>query len=313
MTSQESTESTQACTEHKRRAARPKIGFLGATKHSVWSEFVAAFEQELRAHGLIDGRDIDIIYEWAEGQERRYKEIAQNFALTTQIIVTAGTAPLKAVTLATSNIQIVVASAGHTGSLPANVTGSLNAQPTLAKERFAKFLEGVDRRDLTPMAAMANLHAPNAMKEMAEVIEAAGDASFPAVQELKIAGLKGQDIVPKINSLASDVKSLYVCTDPLITTHTASINTLAARKGLATMFAFRGHVERGGLMSYGPDFRPMFQRAAVLVHKFLRGEQLPQIVEADIQQFEFVFNRTTATALNLDIRRLEAIADHSVE
>jgi hypothetical protein len=44
------------------------IGFLGTVAESVWTKPVAAFEQQLREHGWIDGRTIKIVYRWAEGR-----------------------------------------------------------------------------------------------------------------------------------------------------------------------------------------------------------------------------------------------------
>jgi putative tryptophan/tyrosine transport system substrate-binding protein len=48
--------------------AMPVIGFLGTVAQGVWAKPVAAFEEQLREHGWIDGRTIKIIYRWAEGR-----------------------------------------------------------------------------------------------------------------------------------------------------------------------------------------------------------------------------------------------------
>ena len=47
---------------------RPVIRFLGTVAEGVWAKPVAAFEEQLREHGWIDGRTIKIIYRWAEGR-----------------------------------------------------------------------------------------------------------------------------------------------------------------------------------------------------------------------------------------------------
>jgi putative ABC transport system substrate-binding protein len=80
------------------------------------------------------------------------------------------------------------------------------------------------------------------------------------------------------------------------------------------MHAFRDYVVAGGLMSYGPDFRVLFQRAAKLVDKILRGampENLP-VGLPDPNEFELVINRTTAKALGLRdsfLTRSDEVAD----
>jgi putative ABC transport system substrate-binding protein len=58
---------------------RPVIGFLGTVAQPVWTKPVAAFEQQLRERGWVEGRTITIIYRWAEGRSERFTEIAAEF------------------------------------------------------------------------------------------------------------------------------------------------------------------------------------------------------------------------------------------
>ena len=95
--------------------------------------------------------------------------------------------------------------------------------------------------------------------------------------------------------------ALYVCTDPFITTHRVAINIAAACARLPTMEAFCEYVEAGGLMSYGPDFRAMFGRAADLVHRILNRTR-PADIPVEVQEnYELVVNENTAFALALTI------------
>ena len=95
--------------------------------------------------------------------------------------------------------------------------------------------------------------------------------------------------------------ALYVCTDPFITTHRVAINIAAASARLPTMHAFCEYVEAGGLMSYGPDFRAMFGRAADIVDRILRGTRSKDIEVKVQKDCELVINENTAYALGLTI------------
>lgn len=64
---------------HRTWARQATIGFLGATTPSIWSAFVAAFEQRLRELDWINGGNIAIDYRWAEGRQDRYARLAQDF------------------------------------------------------------------------------------------------------------------------------------------------------------------------------------------------------------------------------------------
>lgn len=58
---------------------------------------------------------------------------------------------------------------------------------------------------------------------------------------------------------------------PLFTTHRARLAEVVARRRLPTIFAFRGYVDAGGLMSYGADQPDLYRRAATYIDKVLKG------------------------------------------
>jgi putative ABC transport system substrate-binding protein len=73
----------------------------------------------------------------------------------------------------------------------------------------------------------------------------------------------------------------------------------AVKHGLPTMFGAREFVESGGLMSYGPSFPDMFQRAATYVDKILKGTKPADLPVEQPMKFELIINLKTAKALGL--------------
>jgi putative ABC transport system substrate-binding protein len=70
---------------------------------------------------------------------------------------------------------------------------------------------------------------------------------------------------------------------------------------LPAIYNAKEHVEAGGLMSYGPNFRDLYRRAAEYVDKILRGAKPGDIPVEQPTKFELVVNLTTAKALGLTI------------
>jgi putative ABC transport system substrate-binding protein len=83
--------------------------------------------------------------------------------------------------------------------------------------------------------------------------------------------------------------------------HRARIADLAARNRLPAIYTSRGFVEAGGLMSYGPQFRDLFRRAAAYVDKILKGASPGELPVEQPTKYELVVNLKAASALGLTI------------
>jgi len=89
---------------------------------------------------------------------------------------------------------------------------------------------------------------------------------------------------------------------------------LHARGSLFGAFSHAVFARDGGLLSYGPNNRDIFHRAASYVDRILRGEKPAELpVQAPVK-FDLVVNLKTAKALGLTIREsFLARADEVIE
>jgi putative tryptophan/tyrosine transport system substrate-binding protein len=283
----------------------PIIGFLGAASASGMSAWTAAFVQRLRELGWIEGRTIAIEYRWADGRAERLSEFAVELVrLNASIIVTSGTG-VPALKQATSVIPIVFAIAndpvggGLVTSLSrpgGNVTGLSQLAADLGGKRLEILHEVVP--GLRRLAILYNAGNAVPLSEMVQVQEAARTLGLE-VRNPEIR--RAEDITPAIEALKDRVDAIYVQSDPLMNTSRVRISTLALGARLPTLSGIREYVEAGGLMSYGPSFSHLFQRAADYVDKILRGTKPADLPVEQPTKFELVFNLTTAKALGLKI------------
>ena len=82
---------------------------------------------------------------------------------------------------------------------------------------------------------------------------------------------RAEDIAPAFEAIKGRADALYVGPDPLVNANRVRIHTLSLSAQLPTIYGFRGYVEVGGLMSYGPNTTEQFWRAAEIVDKVLHG------------------------------------------
>jgi putative tryptophan/tyrosine transport system substrate-binding protein len=300
-------------------AKLPAVGFLVSGTPSTHGPWFAALAQRLRELGWIEGRTIAIEYRWAEGRNERFAEIAAEFVrLKVDVIVTAGTALVVAAKQATSVIPIVFAAAGDpvgTGLVASlarpggNVTGLSVQQTDAAAKRLELLREVVP--GLRRLAILANVASPAVVLDMREVQATAGTLGLEVTtSEIR----QGEDIAPAFEALKSRADALYVCIDPLVSTHRIRINTLALAARLPTMHGSREFVEAAGLISYGTNIPDLFQRAAGYVDKILRGAKPADIPVEQPTKFDLIINLTTAKALGLEIPdKLLALADEVID
>jgi putative ABC transport system substrate-binding protein len=301
----------------QRPAKLPTVGFLGIDA-SAWSPYVAAFVERLRTLGWIEGRTIAIEYRWSQGRPERDGEITAEFIrLKVDVVVTFGDA-VPTVKQATTVIPTVfvlspdpvggglVTNLARPGG---NITGLSVQSSDLASKRLELLRDAVPR--LRRLALMANVGFPQSVLEMEEVRAAAGTLGVE-VTPLEIR--RAEDIAPAFEALKIQADALYVVGSALVAANRTRIITFALSARLPTIFNTRAYLEVGGLMSYGPSYPALFQRAAELVDKILHGTRPADIPVEQPTKFELVINLTTAKALGLIVPpTLLATADEVIE
>lgn len=297
----------------------PTIGFLGGgTATSAWSAWASAFAKRLAELGWIEHRTITIEYRWGEGRSDRYAEIAAEFVQRkVDVIVTAGVA-VPALMRATSVIPIVIAlgsdpvGSGQVASLArpgGNVTGLSLQYTELAGKRLELLREIMPA--LRRLGVLANAGYADAMLEMREVRALATTLGVEiTAPEIR----RAEDITLALEIFKGGTEAVYVIGDPLVNSNLGRIITASSAARLPTLFNVGDFVKAGGLISYGPSFSDMFQRAADYTDKILRGAKPGELPIEQPTKFELFINLTTAKALGITIPGiLLARADQVIE
>jgi ABC transporter substrate binding protein len=147
----------------------------------------------------------------------------------------------------------VIESNGASTSVTHSAAPVIAAKSSQTGDPAAKRLELL--RELIPglhrLAIMANVDAPGAVLEVADVQAAARALGLEVVtSQIR----RVQDIAPAVEALKGRADALLVPPEPLVFANRIRINILAASARLPTMYGSREYVEAGGLMSYGPNF-----------------------------------------------------------
>jgi putative ABC transport system substrate-binding protein len=273
----------------------------------------------LRELGYVEGQNIIVERRFAEGNAERFQEFAGEMVrLKADIIVVITTPAALAAKKATTTIPIVfptaidpvgtavITSLSHPGG---NITGGA----VLFAEVSAKRLELL--KEVVP-----------GLSRTAVVWNDANPANVLAWSETQRAHTLGvmlqshavrnpRDLEGAFASMAAArPDAFFVLEDALTAQYQTEIADFATQHRLPSMFAVRGGVNAGGLMSYGVNIPEMMRRGATYVDKILKGAKPGDLPMEQATKFELVFNLTTARSLGLSIPAvLLATADEVIE
>ena len=86
---------TWAFPAHAQKPARPVIGYLCPESPGLFASRIKAFHAGLGEIGYVEGRNVAIVYQWAEGQYKRLPALAADLVVrNVDVIVAPGGAPV---------------------------------------------------------------------------------------------------------------------------------------------------------------------------------------------------------------------------
>ena len=290
------------------RAQQGKVWRVGYLTSSSAADKISvalfdAFRLKLQDLGYVEGKNLTLDVGRAEGDYARLPALAAKLvSLAPDVIVGVTATSVAALRPATSSIPIVMLTAGDpiaSGFVKSlakpggNITGLYN----LSLDITAKSLE------------LAHVAFPNA-KRIA-VLTSPNQAHEGMVKQA-YAGARALEltIIPVMARTPADLEDAFATmhkekSDALVVLADSrilrKIVELAERWRLPAIYHYAEFVEMGGLLSYGSDLTPQFQRAAFYVDKILKGASPSDLPVEQPTQLELEVNLKTAKALGLTI------------
>ncbi|HEV8440709.1 MAG TPA: ABC transporter substrate-binding protein [Methylomirabilota bacterium] len=277
-----------------------RIGWLTTGPHP----FIEAFRQALRELGYVEDRNLVIEERYAGDKPERLPELAEELLrLKVDLVITSGRAATAAAQKVSATVPVVFVTGNPVGegfarSLAApggNLTGLALLNPELA----AKWIE-LAKDTLPAISRVAILWDPNGDREQRKTAKAT--TRFMGLAWSVLEARSAGDI-ERAFAMASRqrVGALIILSSAFFASERQRIVSLAARYRLPVVYEHRDFVEAGGLMSYGPDLRDVFRRAATYVDKVLKGARPAELPIEQPAKLEMVINLKTARDLGLAI------------
>lgn len=289
-------------------AGMPVIGYLGSESPERYASRLAAFAEGLADTGFVEGRNVSILFAWADGRYPQLPALAAQLAQRdVSVIVAPGGAEVAlAAKAATREIPTVfelggdpvalglVASLSRPGG---NMTGVSSLSVEVSRKRLeflseifpATKLFAVAANPTSPTVAsqLKNLHAAaDALGLQLRILNASSaeefDGLFTATREMGAGGL-------------------VFTSDPFFAYRSRQLAELAARHGVAAVTQARDFPVAGGLMSYGGDFQQSHRHTGIYAGRILKGEKPADLPVQRVTKVELFINLKAAQALGVSV------------
>ena len=281
-----------------------KVGVIQLVEHSALDANYKGFVDGLAEAGYVDGQNIKIDYQNAQGEQANCVTIAQKFVNgKDDLIFAIATPAAQAVANLTRKIPILVSS----------VTDPESAK--LVKSNKAPGNNVTGTSDLTPCAAQMDLIKklfPNAKTVGMLYCSSEQNSHFQvklAEEACDKIGLKyveatvsnSNEIQQVAQSLCQKVDVIYSPTDNMIAAGMPLVAQVAIENKIPVICGEEGMVKAGGLATYGINYYELGKQTAKMAVEILNGKSPATMPIQYLDTCDFVVNEETAKAIGVKI------------
>jgi putative ABC transport system substrate-binding protein len=287
-----------------------RVGYLAGGSLQTQFHSVKAFEDGLRSLGYRVGQNLVIEYRFADGEVQRIPALVADLVrLGVEVIVSGNSLTTAAAMKATSAIPIVMTtsadpvSAGFVASLArpgGNVTG-FSLDGGNEGEMQAKRL-GLLKEILPNLTRVGILWNPDGALDPNR-LESMKDVSQPLGLKLVVVEARGLDTLEKAFATMAreQIQAFIVVSDTVLFNYRQQIGVMALKNRLPSTSSLKEFAEAGLLLSYGPEFEPLYRGAAVFIDKIFKGATAADLPVELPTKFELVINLKTAKTIGIEV------------
>jgi putative tryptophan/tyrosine transport system substrate-binding protein len=293
-----------------------RLGVMTGAPRRV--ERMAAFFDELKTFGFVEGQNLKIVAGGFELRDDQYTEVAATLTNSApEVVFCVSDAATRAAEKSTQTLPIValsddllaagfVRSFSHPGG---NITGVSILGAELNGKRLEILMEAVPGVQHIAVLADPNNTPPAELQALQKSARARGVevAVFTAETPEQIA-------LAMDKAKASPATALNIMSGPLFSFHRRIVIERSAALGLPAIYQWPEMAEEGGMIGYGPRLTLIYRQLARQIVKVLRVVKPEDLPVEQPTTFDLVINLKAANALGLTMpHNLLVLADKVIE
>lgn len=276
------------------------IGIVQIVEHTSLDMIRESLVEELGAKGLVDGQNVKIDYQNAQGDQSNLNSICKKFVGDgVDVIVAIATPSAQAAAAATSEIPIIFSAVTDPVAAKlvtnlekpeGNVTGTSDAIPV--DEVFELCQE------LTPeVKTFGFLYTTSEVNSQSVVEEAKTLAADYGYDYEEVAITNTSELKQAAYSLAGKVDAIYTPIDNSIASAMTVLSEVGKETKVPVYVGADSMVMDGAYATVGINYEDLGRQTGDMVAEVLNGKAIRDLPVATLSEFQKVINKTTAKAI----------------
>ena len=286
-----------------------RIGISQFITHQSLDATREGFVDELARQGYVEGKNIEIDLQNAQGEQRNLKTISQQLAESSDVVLAIATPSAQSLANTTQTTPVIfsavtdpvsaklVESREHPGG---NVTGTSD-QSSDAISTQINLIKKVLPKAKT-IGILYTQSEPNSVVQKDEAKRLLEEKGFTVVEKTI---LDSNNVKAAADSLMTEVDMVFVPTDNIISSTMETVKQVSIKHKVPVFGGSTEMVAVGGLYNYGTNYEELGRQTARMLVRVLKGEKPENIAVELPEKLELHTNQEMADALGIDISKLE--------
>ena len=286
-----------------------RIGISQFITHQSLDATREGFVDELAKQGYVEGKNIEIDLQNAQGEQRNLKTISQQLAESSDVVLAIATPSAQSLANTTQTTPVIfsavtdpvsaklVESREHPGG---NVTGTSD-QSSDAISTQINLIKKVLPKAKT-IGILYTQSEPNSVVQKDEAKRLLEEKGFTVVEKTI---LDSNNVKAAAESLMAEVDMVFVPTDNIISSTMETVKQVSIKHKVPVFGGSTEMVAVGGLYNYGTNYEELGRQTASMLIRVLKGEKPENIAVELPEKLELHTNQEMADALGIDISKLE--------
>ena len=286
-----------------------RIGISQFITHQSLDATREGFVDELGKQGYIEGKNIEIDLQNAQGEQRNLKTISQQLAESSDVVLAIATPSAQSLANTTQTTPVIfsavtdpvsaklVESREHPGG---NVTGTSD-QSSDAISTQINLIKKVLPKAKT-IGILYTQSEPNSVVQKDEAKRLLEEKGFTVVEKTI---LDSNNVKAAAESLMAEVDMIFVPTDNIISSTMETVKQVSIKHKVPVFGGSTEMIAVGGLYNYGTNYEELGRQTARMLIRVLKGEKPENIAVELPEKLELHTNQEMADALGIDISKLE--------